>query len=280
MMTHLMPVIIWLNALANGLGHLLAPIGLLPDWVSATLVSIVTGILLLLAFKYTSNQQAIKRVRRDIKAHLLALKLFKESILVSLKAQGRVLYGALRLFLLALVPLVAMLIPVALLLGQLSLWYQARPLRIGEEAVVTLKLDGQPNDPWPDVRLQPTDGVEELIGPVRVRSKREICWSVRAKQNGIHRLVFLVDGQQVDKEIAVGDALMRVSLQRPPWDLLEALENPREEPLRPGSPIQSITIAYSPRTTILIGTNWWLVYWFVVSLIAGFSFRRVLNVDL
>ena len=38
--------------------------------------------------------------------------------------------------------MLVMVVPVILILGQLSLWYQARPLRVGEEAVVTLKLNG------------------------------------------------------------------------------------------------------------------------------------------
>ena len=74
----------------------------------------------------------------------------------------------LRLFLLGLVPLLVMLVPVTLLLGQVSLWYQQRPLRLGEEAVVTLKLNGGADDPFPDVSLQGTGPAETALGPVRV----------------------------------------------------------------------------------------------------------------
>ncbi|MBM4076329.1 MAG: hypothetical protein FJ267_11900, partial [Planctomycetes bacterium] len=77
-----------LNQIANMLGRLvLSPIGMMPEILGAVVVSVVTGIVLLLAFKYTSNQRSIKRVRSDIKAQLLALSLFKESIAVSLKFQ-------------------------------------------------------------------------------------------------------------------------------------------------------------------------------------------------
>ena len=61
---------------------------------------------------------------------------------VAFRAQGRLLVGAFWLFLFGLVPLLVMIVPVTLLLGQMSLWYQQRPLRVGEEAVVTLKLNG------------------------------------------------------------------------------------------------------------------------------------------
>ncbi len=143
----LVQAIVWLNAAANLLGRiLLAPIGVLPGWLSATIVAAVTGVLLLLVFKYTSNQRAIKRVRDDINANLLALKLFKDSAAVTLRAQGRMIAGGLQLMVLALVPMLVMAVPVLLLLGQLSLWYQSRPLRVGEDAVIRLKLNGERSD--------------------------------------------------------------------------------------------------------------------------------------
>ena len=112
MMDVLARVAAWLNAAANFLGRwLLAPVGVVPGWLSATVVAAVTGVLLLVVFKYTSNQRAIKRVRNDIDANLLALKLFKDSTRVALRAQGRILLGAGRLFVLAVVPMLVMACP-------------------------------------------------------------------------------------------------------------------------------------------------------------------------
>ena len=44
---------------------------------------------------------------------------------------------------------------ILLLLGQLSLWYQHRPLLVGEEAVVALALGGDAGGPMPAVTLEP-----------------------------------------------------------------------------------------------------------------------------
>jgi hypothetical protein len=275
-------VIVWLNAAANALGEwLLAPIAVLPGWVSASAVAAVTGGLLLLAFKYTSNQRAIKRVRDDITANLLALKLYKESARVTLAAQGRLLVGAGRLLVLALAPTAAMAVPVTLTFYQLSLWYQQRPLRVGEEAIVTLRLDGDPNASFPEVSLRPTDAVETTVGPVRVFSKREVCWNVKARENGYHRLTFQVGGQAVDKDLAVGDGFMRVSALRPEAVVSKALvEYPAERPFGPDSPVRSIAIDYPARSSWVSGTNHWMIFWFAVSFVAAFSFRRVLRVNL
>ncbi len=238
-----------------------------------------TGVLLLAVFKYTSNQRAIQRVRNDINAHLLALKLFKDSARVSLRAQGRILLGAFRLFVLAVVPMLVMAVPVTLLLGQLALWYQARPLRVGEDAVIALKLKGDAATAWPPVSLQPTDAVEVEVGPVRVRSKREVCWNVKARESGSHRLVFQVGDQAIAKELAIGDGFMRVSQQRPGWNWSDILLNPWEEPFRPDSSVRSIEISYPRRSSWTSGTDSWVMYWFVVSMAAALCFRRVMNVN-
>ncbi len=272
-------IVTWLNVAADSIGNaVLAPLRVLPGWLSATLVAVVTGVLLLVVFKYTSNQRAIKRVRDDLDANLLALKLFKESTRVTLVAQGRMVVGAFRLMVLALVPMLVMALPVTLLLGQLALWYQARPLHVGEDAVLTLELGGDPNAPWPEVRLRPMDAVAVAVGPVRVRSKREICWTLQGREPGLHHLVFDVDGQAVDKEIAVGDGFLPVSVARPGWSWDEILLNPAESPFRPDSPVRSVAIDYPSRSSWTCGTDSWVVYWFAISMVAALCFRRVLNV--
>jgi hypothetical protein len=277
----LAPPVVWLIGGANLAGSwLLAFVAVWPGWLSATLIGVVTGALFLVLFKYTSPQRAIKRVRDEINANLLALKLYKDNVGVVVRAQGRIFLGALRLLFLALVPLSVLALPAALILGQMALWYQQRPLQVGEDTVVTLKLNGDGDAPLPEVRLQPTDAVETLVGPVRVPSKREICWNIQAREAGCHRLVFQVGDQTIDKELAIGDGFMRVSVQRPERICTEALEHPWEQPFGPDSPVRSIDIVYPPRLSWTSGTDWWLAYAFVVWMITGLCLRRPLNVSM
>src|SRR5437868_3166835 len=133
-MDFLAQVVVWLNAVSNPVGQwVLAPIALMPGWLSSTLIAALTGIVMLVIFKHTSNQKAIKQARADIKAQMLAMKLFKENVWVTLQAQAGLLWGAFRMIALALVPMLVMAVPLTLVLAQLGLWYQARPLQIGED---------------------------------------------------------------------------------------------------------------------------------------------------
>ena len=274
-------IIVWLNAAANALGSiLLAPIALLPGWLSVTLLGSATGLVMLVVFKHTSNQRGIKAARDDIKASLLAMKLFKDNVGVTLRAQGRILLGAVRLLVCALVPVAVMVLPMTMLLAQLALWYQARPMQVGEDAVMVMKVNGEPGASLPKVYLQRSDAFEVMVGPVHVPSKREICWSIRARKSGLHHLNFRVASHNLDKELAIGDCFMRVSTLRPSWSWSDALLNPREQPFAADSTVQSIEIDYPNRPTWTSGTDTWVIYWFIVSIVVAFCFRGIMGVNL
>jgi hypothetical protein len=251
----------------------------LPGWLSATLVAAVTGVLLLVAFKYTSNQRAIKRARDAINANLLALKLFKDSSATVFKAQGGLLWGAARLFVLAIVPMLVMLVPVTLLIAQLALWYQSRPLRVGEEANVAVRINGTDAE-LPDLRLDSNEAIEVLIGPFHLFSQQAVYWKVAARRPGMSKLVFHTSGQTAEKELVIGDGFQRVSMQRPPLDWTEMLLHPWEQPFSPDAVVQSVAIEYPARDSWTSGTNTWIVYWFVASMVAAFIFRPWLNVNI
>ncbi len=274
-------IVVFLNAIANTLGRpLLAPLGSLPGWVSASAVASVTGVFFLLVFKYTSNQAAIKRVRNDINANLFALKLFKDATPVVLRAQAAMLRGAGQLFVLAIVPMLVMIVPALLILGQLALWYQHRPLRVGEETVLAMKLNDLDGDPMPSVALEPTSAAEVVTGPVRIPSKREVVWVIKAAENGSTPLNFIVSGQKVTKELAVGEGFMRISPRRPEWNWYDALTNPAEPTFPTSSLVQSIEIDYPDRPSWTSGTDYWVGYWFVVSMVAAFCAKPFLKVNL
>lgn len=279
--------IVVLNQIANAVGGVvLAPLGVVPELPGAIVVAVVTGILMLIEFKYTSRQSTIKQVRDGIRAELLALSLFRESVAVNLKSQWQIVQGAVQLIGLSMVPISCMLIPVTLLLGQLSLWWQARPLQVGENVVVTLALHSDRSSASQDVSLQTPPDVEITHGPFKIRSKKEIAWQLQAKSAGYHNLEFVVNGQSVTKELAVGSNAMRVSIERPAWNLTDVLLHPAEAPFSSSSDVKSISVQYPMETTWTHGRYaflWfhsWLVFWFMGSTIAALCFRRVLKVNL
>lgn len=272
-------IISWINVLTNIFGKFfLAPIAVLPGYLSNTIISAVTGMFLLVIFKYTSNQRAIGRIRDDIKANILALKLFKDSMSVALSAEARIFKGALLLLVHAIPPMLVMIYPISLLLAQMSLWYQSRPLLPGEVAVMTVKLNDNVKENWPNVNIEPTSVAEVTIGPVRILSKREICWEIKALENGNHYITIHVDRHQIEKELAIGDGFMRVSSTRPAWNWANILMHPAEEPFAPDSIVQSVTIDYPKRLSKTSGADWWLIYFFIASMVFALILRPFVKV--
>jgi len=270
MMNWVLQIISWINALTNFLGeYLLSPVAFMPGWLSNTLVSVVAGGLLIIVFKHTSNQKAIARIKTNIKANLLAIKLYKDSMRVALSSEVHILKGSLFLILHSIRPMSVMLIPVSLLLAQMGLWYQCRPLALGEETVVTLELKNSVAQSGPAVTLNPNEAFDVLVGPVRVKSKGELCWAIKAREPGCHDLTFSVNGAEVTKSLTLGSGFMRVSPVRPDRHWAHMLQYPAEPALAPESVIQSIRVDYPERTSWGAGTHSWLIFFFVVATLSA-----------
>lgn len=270
-----------INVPLNALGRLLnGPIAALPGWLSNTLFAVILGILCLVLFKYTSNQSAIGRVRDTIKANMLALKLYKNSLPVTFMIQGRIFRAAFMLLVHSLRPLAVMIIPVSLLLTQLSLWYQAAPLQPGEDAVVIVQLNGQGDSPLPDVAISSMPNATIDVGPFPVPYNRQICWKIRADKPGTEPIIFKIGSKEYQKELAVGDNFTRVSIKRPAAKDADAIMHPAEKPFPPESVVQSISIEYLDRPSKICGTDWWVIYLFAVSMIAALVFKPIFKVKI
>src|SRR6201999_307927 len=59
-------------------------------------LSIVVGLLMIVLFGYTSNQKAIGVAKDQLKAHLLAVRLFQDQLHVVVGSYGRILRGTAR----------------------------------------------------------------------------------------------------------------------------------------------------------------------------------------
>ncbi len=87
---------------------LLLPFRSLNPWAGMAFISFLTGLLMLFIYRLASNQAGIRVVKARIKAHLLELRLYKDNMSVTMRAQGRILGANLRYLALNLKPLLVM----------------------------------------------------------------------------------------------------------------------------------------------------------------------------
>lgn len=272
----LSPALAALNPVCTAIGDLVyAMLRPLPVWLGLTGISVVTGFVMLVAFRYVSNQAAIARAKDDIKANLLALKLYKDDLRVTFRSQGRLFWAIARLQRYVLTPVLVVLVPMLLALAQMGTHHQWRPLRPDERTLIRMRLDETAGSN-PPVELAPSPGLAVEVGPVP--GGGELVWRVRAQRPGHHTLRFSVNGGVIEKELVVGESLERVSAARVGSDWTAQLFHPLERRLPSSSPAASIEILYPGIDSWIHGSNWWVLHFFVVSMLTALVFKPVFKV--
>src|SRR5882762_4913467 len=108
------------------------------------LLSIVIGFLMVVVFRYTSDQKAIRIAKDQLKAHLLAVRLFQDQLPVVLSSYGRILKGTGRYLRLAFRPLVFVVLPLTLLIVQLDYYLGRTALPTGRNFLIkTRSIDAE-----------------------------------------------------------------------------------------------------------------------------------------
>jgi hypothetical protein len=268
------------NRLLTGLFDLLfLPfLGFSPIW-GLLVVSLVTGVLMLWIFGKVSDQAAIRVVRDRIRGHLLGIRIFGDDIGLLFKLLGRSLRATAIYMKYAVLPMLVMMIPVAAILIQMNLRFAARPLRPGETAVVTAKLRGLPTA-LSSVELKVPEGVILESPGVRVDSRKEVSWRIRAETPGDYRLAVSVAHETVEKTLKVGAGWGSVSPLRTA-KTVDLLLYPGEPPIRTALPIESIRLNYGYLPIRILGYHVnWLVGFFVLSIAFGFALRKRLGVEI
>jgi uncharacterized membrane protein (DUF106 family) len=272
------------NLISGGIFDvLLYPFRGLSPWFGMVFVSLITAFLMLWVFKLTSDQEGIRKAKNAIKAHLLELRLFKDNMRISLQAQGRVLRANLRYIACNSKPMLVMVVPLFLILAQLNLWFGAAPLKPGEETLVKLGLARGADPLALDVALEPSPGLSVESPAVRIPDGQEIAWRIRATGQGPANLVFRVAGRTLTKPLAVAGPrrLSKVSTLTVGRSLLKQLLYPGERALPGDTPVTSIEVLYPGRSLRFFGLSvHWLVAYFVLSIVFGFAFKGVFNVEI
>ncbi len=242
-------------------------------------ISVVTGVAMLVIFKATSDQNAIKRAKNLVKGHFLAIRLYKDDIGLMVDTMKNIIVSNLLYMKQSLRPMLFLLVPVGIILIQLGVRYEFRPLKVGEAVVVSLRVEDAAVE-LADVRLDLPEGLELNIPPVRVEQLREINWRLKATQSGVFNLAFKHGDHVVDKRLQVVDALAPVTAQVAKHDIGVTIMNPAESSLGEASFASLVSISYPVRDFELWGFSLhWLVAFFVISLIAAFGFKGMLGVE-
>lgn len=279
------------NTVINNIfGVLFYPFRSLNPWFAMTFISLLTAVLMLIVFRLTSNQEGISRVKNLIKAHLLEIRLFKDNMSASFRAQGNILRLNLKYIGYTLKPLLVMIVPLVLILIQLNLWFGHSALKPGDQTILKVKLSQGVNPLDTELKVRPSSSFSIESPPLRIEENREINWRLRAAGDKGHHTLTLTSGDiQVSKSIAVDlESLHKISTVRTGKKFFDQLFNPGEPPLPENAPISSIEIGYSEKKFSLfgwkigsfLGVPGWLWVYFILSVIFAFALKGLFKVNI
>ncbi|HTR26288.1 MAG TPA: hypothetical protein VMI10_20105 [Terriglobales bacterium] len=274
-------------SLNAALGAAFAPVHLsafLASWMMSPLLivvvlSIVIGLLMIVLFGYTSDQKAIGIAKDQLKAHLLAVRLYRDQLHVVMGSYGKVLRGTGRYLKLAFKPLLYVIIPITLMIVWLDRSLGLTAIQTNTPFLMTAHVD----DPQAldNISIDLPPGIEASAPPVHISADNEVVWRLVATQEGTYDVKIAVAGQTVTKSVRVTTQLAQLSPERWRDHLWQRLFSSGESALPQNSAVESIVVDY-PERNIPLGVagyemNWiWL--FFILSMIAGFIFKELLGI--
>ena len=270
----------------------LAPFRGLPPLAGLTAVSLLTGVAMLLVFKWTSDQEGLAATKRKIHACLFEIRLFNDDLAAIFRAQGELLLHNLRYVRFSLVPLLWMIVPLFVLVAQLQFHYGYEGLEPGRQALLKVTLE----EGWegrvpvgdfagftkPEARLEAPAGIEVESPALWIPSESELDWRISGEVPGDYELTVHLGEETFTKRVLVTeeDTIHRKSPVRPDRDLLAQLIYPAERPL-PEGPVERIEITYDDASVWFLGWHThWIVVFFILSIVFAFALRNRFGVTI
>jgi uncharacterized membrane protein (DUF106 family) len=265
----------------------------LPPWLMSPLaivimLSVVVGLLMILLFGYTSDQKAIGIAKDQLKAHLLAVRLYRDQLQVVMGSYGKILRGTGRYLKLAFKPLLYVIIPITLLIVQLDRYLGLTPIPTNTQFLLSARVNNPEALGTISIDLPPE--ITASAPPVHVAADNEVVWRLVASQEGEYEVKIAAGGQSTDqsvtstvtKTVRVSSQLARVSPERLRGHFWERMFSSGEAALPANSPIESIVVDYTERNIPLGFAGYemnWIWLFFILSMIAGFIFKELLGIQ-
>lgn len=243
------------------------------------IISLVAGVVLVFFYGKVSFQKKIKEVKRDIHGALLEVILFRHSPLLSLQAQGRMLFGGLLYLLLAIPPILVLALPCIFLMAQLQGWFGYESLQPGSSAIVRVSL---PQSQSLDSVSLVVDPSIEVVGPLRDLADHEVLWRVQPTQAGRFPVQLrLSDTLSIPSELIVGVPFSRIDSRLSSLLSDRLLYPPHAKVDLSNAAVGRFEVNYPERSFAVAGYHLhWVVLFLIISLLGGLAGGRLLKVEL
>ncbi len=242
-------------------------------------LSLVIGLAMVVLFGYTSDQKAIKVAKDQLKAHLLAVRLFRDQLPVVAGSYAKILRGTGRYLRLAFMPLLYVVIPITGLIVQLDRSLGSTAIRAGEPFLLTVRAGNA--DAMNALSLDLPTEIEMTAPAVHVPAENEVVWRLRAQQDGDYQIKVVAGAENAAKTLRVSSELARVSPVRLRGHFWERVFLSGESTLPENGAVDSIAVRYPERNIDIAGFEMnWIWLFFILSMVAGYLFKELLGIQI
>ena len=264
--------------LTRGFDLLLAPFAKLPPFWGILFLSLLTSLFVLAVYRAVSKPQKVRDTKNRIKAHILAIRLYRDFWKVIIVSFFKSLYYTGKYFVLNLFPLLLVLPLMFLLFVQMDIRYGMRPFRAGED--ITVKAVFNNDISAVNAEMQPNAFFRAAMNPVVIKALKEIDWKLKAGTNGITTIAIRVDGTTVGKNLVIGEKMTALSNKKMTASSPEHFIYPAEKLLAAPASLKYVHIQYPARRIGFLGLHThWLVYYFALTMIIALALKNKFGVE-
>lgn len=246
------------------------------------ILSVLSGLGMILLFGYTSDQKAIGIAKDQIEANLLAVRLYRDQVHVVISSYGKLLRGTARYLRLAFKPLLYVIIPITLLITQLDRCLGLRAIQPATPFLVTAHISNA--DALNEMSIELPPEITATAPPVHIAGENEVVWRLIASREGDYEVkVAAGSGETAVKTVKVSSRLTWVSPIRLRDSFWRRIFLSGERSLPASGGVESIRVDYPERSVPLGIDDYemnWIWLFFILSMIAGFIFKELLGIKI
>jgi hypothetical protein len=262
---------------------ILYPFSFIHEFWGILFLSILVSFIVLIIYKYVSSPAKIKKTKDQVKANILAIRLYKDFWRVILSSFTKSMLYIFKYFGLNLLPLLIIIPIISPIFFQMDSRYGIKSFEGGEEIIVKAVLLENPNEMA--ISLLGNNKFKQKMNPVFINAFRdedmtipikEVNWKLEATDSAKTTIKIKINNKTYEKSLVIGDyrgALTRKKLKN---SSLEHFLYPAEKLLKPGPELDAIYIRYPGKNISFIGiTTHWIVFHLVlvVIIVLGLSKR-------
>ncbi|MEN8223050.1 MAG: hypothetical protein ABFR36_07300 [Acidobacteriota bacterium] len=266
---------------------ILAPFNGVNDFWPVLLLSLILSFIILYILKYISFPKKIVESKEKIKAHIFAIRIYKDFWKVIVSSFFKSLFHTFRYFVFNLAPfliIIPLLLPV---FSQMEVRYGMRPYNPGETFIIKADLDKGYSKS--EVSLEKNELVKPKMRPVfinawldeeKTKSISVVNWKLEAVKEGKAELGIRIGNRVFNKSILVGKSGDPLSNRKYMDSNFNHFFYPVEELIENNDVLRSVKISYPGKLVDFLGIKMhWILWNLIIVLIVILAFRKRFGVE-